>query len=31
MINYYGLDNLYNKINSIAPSQWESFGIKIKF
>ena len=28
LINYYKLDNLYNQINSIAPSKWPQFNIK---
>ncbi|MEZ2335664.1 hypothetical protein [Mucilaginibacter sp. RCC_168] len=27
LINDYGLDNLLNKINSIAPSKWSLYGI----
>jgi len=27
-INKYGLNNLYNKINSISPSYWDKYGIK---
>lgn len=26
-INKYGLENLYNKINSIAPKFWSSYNI----
>lgn len=28
LINYYKLENLYNQINSIAPSKWPQFNIK---
>lgn len=28
LINQYGLENLYNKINSISPYYWEHYGIK---
>jgi len=28
LINQYGLDNLYNKINSISPINWNQFNIK---
>lgn len=28
LINNFGLDNLYNRINSIAPSKWVQHGIK---
>ena len=28
LINKYGLNNLYNKINSISPSYWDKYGIK---
>lgn len=27
-INKYGLNNLYNKINSIAPEYWKLYGIE---
>jgi hypothetical protein len=27
-INQYGLGNMLNKINSIAPSKWGLYGIK---
>lgn len=27
MINKYGLPNLYNKINSIAPKNWATYGV----
>ncbi|WP_417431695.1 DUF6443 domain-containing protein [Halpernia sp.] len=27
MINKYGLPNLYNKINSIAPKNWTTYGV----
>ena len=28
LINQYGLENLYNKINSISPSYWNQYNIK---
>jgi hypothetical protein len=28
LINQYGLNNLYNKINSVSPSFWTQYGIK---
>lgn len=28
LINQYGLENLYNKINSISPTYWNQFNIK---
>ena len=28
LINENGLDNLYNKINSISPKYWGIYGIK---
>ena len=28
LINEYGMDNLYNKINSISPIYWGLYGIK---
>lgn len=31
LINYYGLKNLYNKRNEIAPKHWIDFGITPKF
>ena len=27
-INQYGIQNLYNKINSIAPQYWNKYNIK---
>ena len=28
LINKHGINNLYNKINSIAPNYWEKYHIK---
>lgn len=28
LINQYGLNNLYNKINSIAPRYWPQYNIR---
>lgn len=28
LINHYGIDNLYNRVNSISPQYWEKYNIK---